>query len=64
MDFVVRTGRRLIAIEVKSGRRRDALPGMSAFGDAFRPSRKLLVGGDGIEVETFLSHPVERWLAE
>lgn len=37
VDFVVRAGRRLLAIEVKSGRRRDALPGMAAFSDAFRP---------------------------
>lgn len=64
VDFVAVVGRRLVAIEVKSGRRRDALPGMSAFVEAFRPTRTLLVGGDGIGVETFLSRPVEEWLAE
>lgn len=63
VDFVVRAGKTLIAIEVKSGRRRDALPGMGAFTDAFRPKRTLLVGGDGIEVGAFLSRPVEEWLA-
>ena len=62
VDFVVRAGRRLLAIEVKSGRRRDALPGMAAFSDAFRPDRILLVGGDGVELETFLSRPVMEWL--
>jgi len=31
VDFVVRQGKRLVAIEVKSGRRRDALPGLAAF---------------------------------
>lgn len=62
VDFVVRSGRRLTAIEVKSGRRRDALPGLSAFSDAFHPERKLLVGEGGIPVAEFLSSPVERWL--
>lgn len=62
VDFVVRAGKRLLAIEVKSGRRRDALPGMAAFTDAFQPDRSLLVGGDGIDLETFLSRPVMEWL--
>ena len=62
VDFVVRAGRSLLAIEVKSGRARDTLPGMAAFADAFQPTRKLLVGGDGIEVEEFLSKPVAHWV--
>ena len=62
IDFVVRAGKRLLAIEVKSGRRRDDLPGMAAFVDAFHPDRTLLVGGDGIELETFLSRPVMEWV--
>lgn len=44
-------------IEVKSGRTR--LPGMAAFATAFTPDRTLLVGGDGIAVEEFLSKPAE-----
>ena len=52
-----------MAIEVKSGRVPEALPGMAAFAEAFRPRRKLLVGGDGIDVETFLLTPVENWLS-
>ena len=62
VDFVVRAGNRLVAIEVKSGRAADTLAGMAAFSQAFRPTRKLLVGGDGIDVETFLSKPVGDWL--
>lgn len=57
VDFVLRRGDRLVAIEVKSGRRRDSLPGMAAFDKAFHPSRKLLVGSGGIPVEEFLSIP-------
>jgi len=62
VDFVVRAGRRLAAIEVKSGRAPAALPGLAAFADAFRPQRSLLVGGDGIPVEEFLSRSVEHWV--
>ena len=62
VDFVVRAGKSLVAIEVKSTPRRDTLPGMAAFADAFRPTRKLLVGGDGIALDEFLSQPVEHWV--
>ena len=61
VDFVVRAGDATTAIEVKSGRVRDTLPGMAAFAAAFRPTRMLLVGGDGIAVDDFLSKPVEHW---
>jgi predicted AAA+ superfamily ATPase len=62
VDFVVRAGRRLTAIEVKSGRTRDAMAGMDAFAATFRPHRRLLVGGGGIAVEDFLARPVEHWV--
>lgn len=62
VDFVARSGRRLTAIEVKSGAASDAQPGLDAFTRAFRPQRRLLVGGDGIPVEEFLMAPVERWV--
>ena len=62
VDFIVRYKRRLIAIEVKSGRTRDVRSGMDSFAAEFRPQRKLLVGGDGIPVEEFLLQPVEHWI--
>jgi len=62
VDFVVSDGQTLVAIEVKSGRRRDALPGLAAFDDAFRPRRRLLVGGDGMPLATFLETPVPELL--
>ncbi|HEX4953367.1 MAG TPA: ATP-binding protein [Thermoanaerobaculia bacterium] len=62
VDFVVRMGRRLTAIEVKSGRARETRPGLAAFDDAFGPASKLLIGGDGIELGEFLAQPVERWV--
>ena len=63
VDFIVRAGKTMTAIEVKSGRRRDALPGLDAFGAAFHPGRRLLVGGDGIALEDFLMKPVAHWVS-
>ena len=62
VDFVVRAGRSLTAVEVKSGRAPGSLPGMAAFAEAFGPDRRLLVGGDGIPVEEFLSRSAEHWV--
>jgi uncharacterized protein len=62
VDFVVRSARSLVAIEVKSGRAPTAFPGLEAFRTAFAPTRSLIVGGDGIPLEEFLSTPVDRWL--
>jgi predicted AAA+ superfamily ATPase len=63
VDFVVKAHSRLTAIEVKSGRAPQAHPGTAAFAAAFKTKRTLLVGGDGISVEEFLSRPVSEWLA-
>ena len=62
VDFVLRSGPRVVAIEVTSGRRKDSLPGLAAFGKAFQPSRTLLVGGQGLPVQEFLLTPPEEWL--
>lgn len=62
VDFVLRAGKAVVAIEVKSGRSPDALPGLGVFAETFRPKRTLLVGGDGIPLEEFLRRPVEHWL--
>ncbi len=63
VDFVLRGGGRVAAIEVKSGRRRRALAGMAAFAARYAPSRTLLVGGDGFALEEFLLTPATAWLA-
>jgi predicted AAA+ superfamily ATPase len=62
VDFVLRAGRVVVAIEVKSGRAPRALPGLTAFGEAFKVKRSLLVGAGGIPVDEFLSRPVADWL--
>jgi hypothetical protein len=36
---------------------------LTAFSNAFRPKRQLLIGQEGIPLEEFLTAPVDRWLA-
>ena len=54
VDFVVQRGPQLTTIEVKSGARGNGLPGMAAFEAAHGAAQKLLVGGDGTPLDTFL----------
>jgi hypothetical protein len=63
LDFVVKAGRRLTTIEVKSGRAPDAHRGTAAFAAAFKPQRSLLVGADGVAIADFLGRPVAQWIA-
>lgn len=63
VDFVAKAGRRLAAIEVKSGRAPLAHRGTAAFAAAFNPQRSLLVGGDGIELAQFLSRAPLHWIS-
>jgi len=62
VDFVLHQGKSTVAIEVKSGGRREVFPGMEAFARQFKPRRQLQVGGQGIPLEEFLSKPAAHWL--
>jgi predicted AAA+ superfamily ATPase len=62
VDFVVSDGTRVLAIEVASGRRKRGLPGLEAFGGAF-DSEKLLVGAQGLPLETALTMSADQLLA-
>ena len=64
VDFVLERARRLVAIEVKSGRRQGRLTGLDAFGDRFVRARTMLVGADGTPIEEFLSFTAAHWFEE
>jgi len=64
VDFVLQRGQTAVGIEVKSAGSRMATSGMAAFRREFAPLRTLLVGGDGIQLEEFLSAPAAHWLEE
>ena len=64
VDFVLKRGPRIIAIEVKSGTMPSTLRGIDAFKQRFRPYRSLLVGEGGIGLNEFLSVPANYWFEE
>jgi predicted AAA+ superfamily ATPase len=63
VDFVVRIGRAVVAIEVKSGRARAMPRGLADFAARFKSARTLLVGGEGVPIEDFLLQPVAHWVS-
>ncbi len=63
VDFVLRKGKKLIAIEVKSGKASTSFSGLDAFATTFKSAKSLVVGTGGIDLERFLSTPVEYWVS-
>ena len=61
VDFVLQHSKKLIAVEVKSGRRQGNR-GMAVFGEQFRPDVELVVGGEAFGIEQFLQLDLERLL--
>jgi predicted AAA+ superfamily ATPase len=55
VDFVLQKGNRIVALEVKSGQRPTALPGMAAFDKIYSPAKKLLIGTGGMSFKEFLT---------
>ena len=55
VDFVLKLGDKLIAIEVKNGQESIHHSGIDSFVKQFKPDRILLVGDQGIPLKTFLS---------
>jgi len=62
VDFVIARGKKLTAIEVKSGPASGHASGLDVFEGHFGKCRKILVGEGGVPLVEFLSHPAEHWL--
>lgn len=62
VDFIIGRGKKLAAIEVKSGPTSGHASGLDIFEENFGKCRKLLVGEGGIPLVEFLSYPAEHWL--
>lgn len=58
VDFVLRRGNSLTAIEVKTHRETVKLTGMDHFVKQFHPQRIILIGPQGIPLERFLKMPI------
>ena len=62
VDFVVRSGRSLFAVEVKSGGANRSMLGINEFAKRHRNVRPLLVGEGGVQLEEFLLSEPNHWL--
>ncbi len=62
VDFCVQAGQTLIAIEVKSGKKRTRPAGLDAFKEQFSSHRSLIVGSGGLGLEDFLKMPASVWM--
>lgn len=59
VDFVLKRGSFVIAIEVKSSIKLEKLSGLEAFSKAFNPDKLIVVGAQGIPLEKFLQTPIQ-----
>ncbi len=62
VDFVVGKGKRLVAIEVKSGKSTGTLAGLAEFSRRHADCRSLTVGSEELPLGEFLRYPVSHWL--
>jgi uncharacterized protein len=62
VDFILKKGKTVVAMEVKSRLTRGSQSGMEEFIREFAPKKVLLVGADGIPLEQFLATPVLKWI--
>lgn len=62
VDFVVQRGKVVVAFEVRTGRQTGRHSGLEAFSRVYRPRRKLLVGGEGMDLEEFLATSPISWV--
>jgi len=63
VDFVISKGKSLTAIEVKSGKRYTARPGLEQFTKEYKIARTITVGSFGVELRKFLETPIIEWLS-
>ena len=64
VDFVLRRGPRLVAVEVKSGEVKMPHRGMDEFEQRFARSRRLFVGEGEIPLNEFLTGSAREWFEE
>lgn len=59
VDFVLQSGAEVVALEIKSGLQ-GKVSGLNAFKNEYKKSRAMIIGGNGIPLEEFLSTPPEQ----
>ena len=61
VDFIIAKGSDLVAIEVKSGKKRIAIPGLQLFTKKYKTKRSILIGASGINIQDFFETPILEW---
>lgn len=61
VDFILQYGNKILAIEVKSIAVKESQPGISAFCEEFTTHATLVVGGQNLSLEKFLTTSVMDW---
>jgi predicted AAA+ superfamily ATPase len=57
VDFILRLGTKIVAVELKTGRRKDSASGTAIFDKTFLPSKTYAVGNEEFPIERFLETP-------
>ncbi|MCF7806098.1 MAG: ATP-binding protein [Simkaniaceae bacterium] len=59
VDFILKKGKKIIALEVKSSLKKEALSGMNTFIGMYEPFKALVIGNHGIPIQDFLCTPID-----
>lgn len=63
VDFVLQKGKEIIAVEVKSGQRRRSVAGITEFCKQYPEAKPLLIGGEGMALDTFFQSDITAWFS-
>ena len=61
VDFILVKGKRVIAVEVKTGTGNVQVRGLNTFSERFKPHRGIIVGAQGVPLDTFLLTDPNEW---
>ena len=61
VDFILSTGKQLIAFEVKNNLKKTHLPGITKFSSQFPVQNKILIGANGIPICDFFKTTITYW---
>lgn len=61
VDFVLVKDKKTVLVEVKSGKKKESIPGVEKFSNKFSVYKKLLIGKQGISFDQFLLTDPQQW---
>ena len=62
VDFVLKKGKELIAIDVNTSKKGKNVQGLELFAQKYQPAKTLLIGEGGLPIEEFLLKPLDHWI--